>query len=32
MRRVVALMAERGYGHVYDGWNDQIDRALAWSF
>lgn len=31
-RRVVALMAERGYGHVYDGWKEQIDRALAWSF
>jgi hypothetical protein len=32
MRRVVALMAERGYGHVYDGWKEQIDRMLARSF
>ena len=32
MRRVVVLMAERGYGHIYDGWKEQIDRALAWSF
>ena len=31
-RRVDTLMAARGYGHVYDGWKEQIDRALAWSF
>jgi predicted nucleotidyltransferase len=32
-RRVIALMAERGHGHVYDSWpSERIDRALAWSF
>jgi predicted nucleotidyltransferase len=32
-RRVIALMAERGYGHVYDGWpRERINAALAWSF
>jgi hypothetical protein len=31
-RRVVALLAERGYGHVYDSWDGKIDAALAWSF
>jgi predicted nucleotidyltransferase len=32
-RRVVALMAERGYGHVYDSWpRERLDSALAWSF
>ncbi len=32
MRRVVALLAERGHGETYAGWKDQIDRALAWNF
>jgi predicted nucleotidyltransferase len=32
-RRVIALMAERGYRHVYDSWpGERIDAALAWSF
>jgi hypothetical protein len=32
-RRVIALMAERGYGHVYDGWpSERLERALVWSF
>ena len=32
-RCVIALMAERGYGHVYDSWpGEKIGAALAWSF
>ena len=31
-RRVVALLRERGFHHVYESWNGQIDRALAWPF
>jgi hypothetical protein len=31
-RRVTALMRECGYQHVYDSWDGQIDRALAWQF
>ena len=31
-RRVIALMAERGYGHVYDSWDGKIDAALGWGF
>ncbi|HWQ15442.1 MAG TPA: nucleotidyltransferase domain-containing protein [Roseiflexaceae bacterium] len=31
-RRVGSLLRARGFGHVYDGWNGQIDTALAWSF
>jgi hypothetical protein len=32
-RRVIGLMAERGYGHVWDSWpGEKIDAALAWSF
>jgi predicted nucleotidyltransferase len=31
-RRVVALLRERGFGHVYDGWEGQIDMALTWMF
>ncbi len=31
-RRVVALLAARGYGHVYDSWDGKIDAALAWRF
>ena len=30
-RRVVALLAERGFGHVYDAW-DKPSIALTWSF
>lgn len=31
-RRVAILMRERGFGHVYDGWEGKIDEALAWTF
>ena len=31
-RRVAALLRERGFGHVYDAWEGQIDQVLAWSF
>lgn len=31
-RQVAALLRERGFGHVYDGWDGQIDRALSWVF
>lgn len=31
-RRVVALLRKRGFHRVYESWNGQIDRALAWSF
>lgn len=31
-RRVVTLMRERSFGHVYDSWNGRIDMALSWSF
>ena len=31
-RRVERLMRERGYGHVYDSWDGQIDTVLGWSF
>jgi hypothetical protein len=31
-RHVARLMHERGYGHVYDSWDGQIDQALAWRF
>lgn len=30
MRRVAALLRERGFGHVYDEWEGQIDQALSW--
>lgn len=30
--RIKALLEERGYGDVYDSWEGQIDRALAWTF
>lgn len=30
MRRVAALLRERGFGHVYDDWEGQIDQALNW--
>lgn len=29
---VAAVAAERGYGHVYDGWEGDIDRVLAFEF
>jgi hypothetical protein len=29
---VIALLAERGFGDVYDSWDGQIDTALAWEF
>jgi hypothetical protein len=31
-RRVVALLRERGFGHVYDTWEGEIDEVLAWRF
>ena len=31
-RRIIALMAGRGYGSVYDDWDGQIDAALGWTF
>ena len=31
-RRVAALLQERGYGYVYDGWEGQIDQVLAWDY
>lgn len=31
-RAVVALAAERGYADVYDAWQGDVDRVLAWSF
>jgi len=31
-RQVAALLQERGFGYVYDGWEGQIDEILAWSF
>ncbi|MCB0060787.1 MAG: hypothetical protein KDE19_01685 [Caldilineaceae bacterium] len=32
MRRIAALLAERGFAHVYDDWEGQIDQALGWVF
>ncbi|MBC8075678.1 MAG: hypothetical protein H7Y32_06335 [Chloroflexales bacterium] len=31
-QRVIALLRERGFHHVYESWNGQIDQALAWPF
>jgi hypothetical protein len=31
-QRVVALLAARGFGDVYEGWHGRIDQALAWMF
>lgn len=31
-RRVAALLRDRGFGHVYDAWEGQIDHALTWDF
>ena len=28
-RRMVELMAERVYGHIYDAWKEQIEQAQA---
>ncbi len=30
--RVAGLLHERGFGHVYDGWDGHIDQALMWEF
>ncbi len=32
MRRIATLLRERGYDHVYDDWEGQIDQALEWRF
>ena len=31
-RRVIALLAERGYTRPDDAWHAKVDRALAWDF
>jgi hypothetical protein len=31
-RRVATLLHERGFAHVYDDWEGQIDEALTWVF
>ena len=31
-QRVVALLRERGFHYIYEGWNGQIDQAPAWPF
>lgn len=31
-RRVADLLRERGFGHVYDDWDGQIDQVLGWDF
>jgi predicted nucleotidyltransferase len=31
-RRIAAMLRERGFQHVYESWNGQIDRALGWKF
>ena len=31
-RRVAALLGERGFAQVYDGWDGKIDQALNWDF
>ena len=31
-QRVATLLRDRGFGHVYDGWEGQIDQALTWDF
>jgi hypothetical protein len=31
-RRVAQLAADRRYGDVYDAWNGDIDRVLAFDF
>lgn len=31
-RRVIALLRERGFDHVYASWEGQIDQALTWHF
>lgn len=32
MQRVVPLLNERGFAHVYDNWEGKIDQALDWRF
>lgn len=32
MRRVATLLRERGYNHIYDDWEGDIDHALSWGF
>jgi predicted nucleotidyltransferase len=31
-RRVVGMLAERGFQHIYHSWNGKIDQALGWEF
>jgi hypothetical protein len=31
-RRVITLVRERGYGHLYDEWREKLDPALSWDF
>jgi predicted nucleotidyltransferase len=31
-RRVIRMLQERGYSHVYDEWHGKIDQALSWDF
>jgi hypothetical protein len=31
-RRIEALLRERGFGEIYDGWDGKIDQALGWDF
>jgi hypothetical protein len=31
-RRIVTLLRERGFDHIYDEWDGQIDVALSWDF
>lgn len=31
-RRVITLLGERGYGHLYDEWREKLGRALSWDF
>lgn len=32
VRRVATLLRERGFAHIYDDWEGQIDEALTWVF
>jgi hypothetical protein len=31
-RQVSTILRKRGFGHVYDEWNGEIDQILAWEF
>lgn len=31
-RKVTTLLCDRGFGHVYDDWEGQIDQVLSWEF